>query len=80
MSAIATDPNLTPIYRAKRLETAHLHVISVVSNPVRYASRYRLYRDFQARMRAAGVTHHTVELLFGARPCEVTEAQDSIDI
>jgi len=58
----------------KPLTPSHLHVISVVSNPVRYASRYRLYRDFQAHMRAAGVTHHTVELLFGDRPCEITPA------
>lgn len=59
----------------KPLQPPHLHVISVVSNPVRYASRYRLYRDFQAHMQAAAVTHHTVEMLFGARPCEVTRPE-----
>lgn len=53
------------------LQPSHLHVISVISNPVRYASRYRLYRDFAERMRAAGVIHHTVELSFGARPYEI---------
>lgn len=55
----------------KPFQPSDLHVVSVISNPVRYASRYRLYRDFEARMRAAGVTHHTVELTFGARPCAV---------
>ena len=54
------------------LQPSQLHVISVVSNPVRYASRYRLYREFAERMRGTGVTHHMVELLFGDRPCEIT--------
>lgn len=57
----------------KPLQPSQLHVISVISNPMRFKSRYRLYREFDARMRDAGVTHHTVELLFGDRPCEVTE-------
>jgi hypothetical protein len=57
----------------KPLEPSQLHVISVISNPMRFASRYRLYREFDAHMRAAGVYHHTVELQFGDRPCEVTE-------
>lgn len=59
----------------KPLLPEDLHVISVISNPARFASRYRLYRDFDARMRAAGVTHHTVELSFGSRPCEVTQPE-----
>lgn len=58
----------------KPLQPSDLHVISVISNPMRFASRYRLYRDFDAHMHAAGVNHHTVELSFGARPCEVTKA------
>lgn len=58
-----------------KLLPPQLHVISVVSNPVRFASRYRLYREFVARMQDAGVTHHSVELLFGDRPCEVTEPE-----
>lgn len=59
----------------KPFRPSDLHVISVISNPIRYASRYRLYRDFEAHMREAGVTHHTVELLFGDRPCEVTHPE-----
>jgi hypothetical protein len=51
-----------------------LHVISVVSNPMRYASRVRLYHEFAERMKCAGVHLITVEQAFGDRPFEVTQA------
>lgn len=28
-----------------------LHVVTMISNPVRYASRYALYREFRAHLR-----------------------------
>src|ERR1019366_5490896 len=43
-------------------------------NPVRFQSRYRLYRDFAKHMRHSGVDLYTVECAFGERPFEVTEA------
>lgn len=50
-----------------------LHVIAVVSNPIRYATRYRLFREFEARMKLEpDVVLHTVELAYGHRPFEVT--------
>lgn len=51
-----------------------LHVVTMISNPVRYASRYRLYKEFEARVLAAGATLWTVEVAFGERPHEVTSA------
>jgi hypothetical protein len=51
-----------------------LHVVTCVSNPVRYQSRYRLYRDFARHMRASGVLLYTAECAFGARPFEATDA------
>jgi hypothetical protein len=44
-----------------------------VSNPVRYASRYRLYRLFEKHVKDSGAVLLTVELAFGERPFEVTE-------
>lgn len=52
-----------------------LYVISVISNPVRYKSRLRLYQEFAARMEAtADVVLIRVEQAFGDRPFLVTEA------
>jgi hypothetical protein len=53
---------------------ADLHVVTAVSNPERYQSRYRLYRDFEKRCLDAGAKLHTVEVAFGDRPHEVTTA------
>lgn len=49
-----------------------LHVIAVISNPMRFQSRYRLYKEFEQRMIQAGVTLWTVEVAYGDRPFEVT--------
>ncbi len=50
-----------------------LHVVTCVSNPVRYRSRWRLYERFAAQMERAGVRLLTVELAYGERPFEVTK-------
>lgn len=51
-----------------------LHVVCCISNPARYSSRIRLYRDFARHMKESGVVLYTVEAAFGDRPFEVTEA------
>lgn len=51
-----------------------LDVITVVFNPQRYRIRYDLYRAFERQMRDADIRLTTVELAFGGRPFEVTEA------
>lgn len=49
-----------------------LHVVGVVSNPVRYHSRYRLAREFVERMRdAPNVVLHIVEAQHGDRHHEI---------
>ena len=47
-------------------------VVAVISNPVRYESRYNHYFRFKAEMEAAGVNLFTVELQTGERAHQVT--------
>ena len=52
-----------------------LYVVAVISNPERYDSRYRLYRDFEARMLAnPHVRLITLEHAFGIRPHAITDS------
>lgn len=52
-----------------------LHVVAVISNPVRYHSRYRLAREFiEAMSNTKGVRLHVVESSFGDRHHEVTDS------
>ena len=57
-----------------------LHVIAAVFNPDRFRTRYMHYRTFEDHMRASGVVLHTVELAFGDRAFEVTDAQNPLHI
>lgn len=58
-----------------------LYVISVVSNPVRFHSRHRLYREFEEQMLATqGVQLLTVEQAFGDRPFAVTDCRNPFHI
>jgi hypothetical protein len=54
--------------------TDKLDVVTVIFNPWRYRSRYALYRNFARDCAAAGVRLWTVEIAFGERPFEVTDA------
>lgn len=52
-----------------------LHVVGVITNPSRYHSRYRLYREWVAALEAtANVKVYTVEAAFGDRHHEITES------
>jgi hypothetical protein len=51
-----------------------LFVVTVVFNPHRYLSRYRLCRTFAKQMQDGGAQLLTVEIALGDRPFEVTEA------
>lgn len=58
------------------LHGKRLHVISVISNPVRYKSRYHLYHKFREHMHGNKRVHlTTVEMAFGERPFEVTDPE-----
>ncbi len=49
-----------------------LHVITVISNPERYNSRYELYQKFERMVAAAGAILWTVELALGERQFAIT--------
>lgn len=52
-----------------------LHVVAMVSNTVRYHSRYRLFRQWLAEMeQTPNVKVYVVEIAYGDRAHEVTEA------
>lgn len=54
-----------------------LHVVGVLFNPMRYHSRLRLFRKWYEEMKATpNVKVYVVELAFGDRKFEVTEAGD----
>lgn len=53
-----------------------LYVISVVTNPVRFYSRYKLYHAFEKMVADAGAVLYTVEIAFGDRPFEVTRSDN----
>ena len=53
-----------------------LYVITCVSNPVRYHSRYRLFRSFEKHVADAGAILYTIECAFADRPFEVTTADN----
>ena len=50
-----------------------LHVVTCVSNPCRYRSRYDLYKKFEQHVLDHGAELYTVEMAFGHRPFVVTE-------
>lgn len=60
---------------------APLHVIAVVSNPVRYASRYRLFHEFAERMQLTpNVRLVIVEQAFGERPFVCTDPANPLHV
>ena len=52
---------------------ATLDVCTMISNPVRYASRYRLFEGFKAQNEGTHIRHWTVEVAYGNRPFAVTD-------
>lgn len=54
--------------------TPHLHVITAISNPFRYYSRYKLHAAFEKMVADAGGILHTIELALRDRHFEVTQA------
>jgi len=58
---------------SQKLDISKFYVISVVSNPVRYQTRYNLYQKFKKHMGDVGGKLITVEAAFGHRGFEITE-------
>ena len=53
-----------------------LHVITAITNPRRFESRYRLYREFEEYVEKSGATLITVEGAFGEREHAITSANN----
>ncbi len=70
-------PAITPFGENKLQD---LVVITVISNPVRYWTRYELYKKFARSMKEAGATLITVEMAFGERPFEITERDNPLHV
>lgn len=50
-----------------------LYVIAVITNPIRFNSRYKLFKEFAERIRhSKHAVLYVVEMAFGQRPWEVT--------
>jgi hypothetical protein len=60
--------------KCPRMGANRLIVVTMVSNVIRFRSRYALYRKFVQEMERAGVTLITVEVALGDRPYQITES------
>jgi hypothetical protein len=49
-----------------------LYVVTCISNPVRYHSRYKHYHTFEKHMEDSGAILYTIEMAYADRPFEVT--------
>lgn len=60
-------------------ESETLHMVGVYSNPFRWKARRRHFNDFSRHMRQSpNVRFYPVELAYGDRPFEVTDADDPL--
>lgn len=59
-----------------RIAADKLHVITSISNPRRFESRYKLFRSFEQYVLDAGATLHTIEAAFGERDFAVTSCEN----
>lgn len=68
-------------HRAPQGTAAHLHdkfyVVTAITNPRRFRTRYELYNDFAQQMADAGAQLYTVEVAFGRRQHAITDAHNS---
>ncbi|MFI5011045.1 MAG: hypothetical protein ACHQAY_01735 [Hyphomicrobiales bacterium] len=55
---------------------SELYVVTTISNPVRYQSRFKLYADFRRRMEESGATLYTIELATGDHDFVVTQSDN----
>jgi hypothetical protein len=60
----------------EQLPHRDLKVVTMVSNPIRFKTRYNLYRRFAKHMEDSGVDLITVEIQQGERPFAVTDANN----
>lgn len=78
LTGSALSPHLDHVSHARHGVTIkpfpdRLHVITAISNPVRYRRRYELYHAFEKQMADSGAILYTAECAFGGREFEITE-------
>lgn len=54
------------------MDLSTTHVIAVISNPIRFESRYKLFQKFRENIERKGSTLWSVEMQHGQRPMRVT--------
>ena len=63
------------INNSKLLTDNTLHVVAMISNPIRYHSRYRLFRQwYQQMLHTPNVIPYVVQVAFGDRAFQVTQS------
>lgn len=62
------------------MQLDNFHVITVVSNPIRYKSRYELYKIFAEDIKRKGGQLWTIELQTGKREHKITKDDDPYTI
>jgi hypothetical protein len=65
-----------PAARAYTTAFGELHAVSVIFNPLRFASRHYLLNDFRKHAQCAGTIVHIAEAAQGDRPWEVATGED----
>lgn len=72
------DHIVSHIHHGDLKSDSTLHVVGVISNPIRYHSRYRLFREWEKKMLATpNVKLHIVEAAFGDRHHEIAKGADN---
>lgn len=66
--------------RCNKGSNSTLYVVTAITNPCRYASRYDLYKKFAKMVEDAGAVLITVEAAFGNRPHVITEPNNSAHV
>lgn len=74
MRCTSPDSHKVIYHHQDRKLLEKFYVISVISNPIRFTSRYELYQKFRDHMEDSGVNLITVELQQGERAFQITEA------
>ncbi len=77
---IETHPNVQSAWRDWS-QKQPLHVVCAYNNPFRWRTRRHLMHDFRRHMsQSPNVILHVVELAYGDRPFEVTDATNPMDV
>ena len=66
------QPHINPLDCRKDIVTEPLYVVTCITNPMRFWSRYELYHEFEKRITDSGAILYTIEAAYGERQHAVT--------